>query len=164
MGRTRFFCWIDFSMTHPLIPEIIELATPIAAELGLELVGAVFQTNRKPPVLRVDVRNLADDTSLDDCERMSRALEAQLDIQELISEPYVLEISSPGISRQLTTDREFISFKGFSVIIKTYTPYEGKKEWRGKLQGRDQQTVYLNQKGRAIAIPRQLVAKVQLED
>lgn len=151
-------------MTHPLIPEIIELATPVAAALNLELVTAVFQTNKKPPVLRVDVRNLAGDTSLNDCEQMSRALEAQLEVKELISEAYVLEISSPGVSRQLTTDREFISFKGFSVIVKSYTPYEGKKEWRGKLQGRDEETVYLNQKGRAIAIPRQLVAKVQLED
>ncbi|MEC4984854.1 MAG: ribosome maturation factor RimP [Oscillatoria sp. PMC 1068.18] len=151
-------------MTHPLIPEIIELATPIAAALDLELVGAVFQTNRKPPVLRVDVRNLDAETSLNDCERMSRALEAQLDTTELISEPYVLEISSPGVSRELTTEREFISFKGFSIIVKTYSPYEGKKEWRGKLQGRDEETLYLNQKGRAIAIPRQLVAKVQLED
>lgn len=151
-------------MTHPLVSQIAELATPLAQELNLELVDLVFQTNKKPPVLRIDVRNLSGDTSLNDCERMSLALEATLDTTEIIPGAYVLEISSPGISRTLTTDREFISFKGFSVIVKTFAPYKERKEWQGKLQGRDEQAVYLNQKGKAIAIPRQLIAKVELED
>ena len=151
-------------MTHPLIPQIIELATPIAQQLNLEVVGAVFQTNQRPPILRVDVRNLSNDTSLNDCEQMSRALETTLDDTEVIPGTYVLEISSPGISRQLTTEREFVAFKGFSVIVKTFAPYKDQKEWQGKLQGRDEQAVYLNRQGRAIAIPRELIAKVQLND
>jgi ribosome maturation factor RimP len=151
-------------MTHPLIPQLIDLATPVAEQLGLEVVGAVFHTDRRPPVLRVDIRNRFGDTSLDDCERMSRALEGQLDATDIIPDTYVLEISSPGISRQLTTDREFISFKGFAVIVMTSEPYEGHKEWRGKLIGRDETGVSLNQKGRAITIPRQLVTRVQLDD
>lgn len=149
-------------MTHPLIPQIIELAAPIAAHLGLEVVGAVFHTNQRPPVLRVDIRNLTKSTSLDDCERMSRSLETEIDALGLIGDAYTLEVSSPGIARQLTTDREFISFKGFPVIVKSYAPYEGQKEWLGKLQGRDEQAIHLNQKGRVISIPRQLIAKVQL--
>jgi ribosome maturation factor RimP len=132
-------------MTHPLIPQLIDLATPVAEDLGLEVVGAVFHTNRRPPVLRVDIRNSTGDTGLDDCERMSRALEERLDATDIIPDTYVLEISSPGISRQLSTDREFISFKGYAVIVKTSEPFEG-------------------QKGRAIAIPRQLVTHVQLDD
>lgn len=151
-------------MTHPLIPQLIDLATPVAESLGLEVVGAVFHTNRRPPVLRVDIRNCTDDTSLDDCERMSRALEEKLDAIDLIPDAYVLEVSSPGLSRELTTDREFISFKGFSVIVKTSQPYEGHVEWHGQLIRRDDTGVYLNQKGRAIAIPRELVIRVQLEE
>jgi ribosome maturation factor RimP len=151
-------------MTHPLIPQLIELATPVAENLGLEVVGAVFHTDRRPPVLRVDIRNCSGDTGLDDCERMSRALEETLDSMDIIPDTYVLEISSPGISRELTTDREFISFKGFAVIVRTSEPYEGHKEWRGQLIRRDETGVYLNQKGRAIAIPRQLVTRVQLDE
>lgn len=151
-------------MTHPLIPQIIDLATPVAEELGLEVVGAVFHTNQRPPVLRVDIRNLNSDTGLNDCERMSRAMEAALDASDLIPDAYVLEISSPGIARQLTTDREFISFKGFPAIVSTSQPFEGKQEWNGQLMGRDEQAVYLNQKGRAIAIPRIIIARVQLDD
>ncbi len=151
-------------MTHPLIPKIIDLATPVAQSLGLEVVGAVFHTNQRPPVLRVDISNLQQDTSLDDCEQMSRALEKTLDEADLIPEQYVLEISSPGISRELTTDREFISFKGFAVIVQTLEPIEGKIEWQGQLIRRDEEAVYLNQKGRAIAIKRNLISKVQLAD
>jgi ribosome maturation factor RimP len=151
-------------MTHPLIPQIIDLATPVAEALGLEVVGAVFHTNQRPPVLRVDIRNGNADTGLDDCERMSRALEAALDAADFVPDAYVLEISSPGIARQLTTDREFISFKGFPVIVTTSEPYEGHKEWTGQLIRRDEDGVYLNQKGRAIAIPRQMVSRVQLDE
>ena len=151
-------------MTHPLVPQIIELAKPVAEELGLEVVGIVFHTNQRPPVLRVDIRNPQQDTGLDDCERMSRAVEASLDATEMIPDAYVLEVSSPGISRQLNTDREFISFKGFPVVISTSEPYEGKQEWIGNLMRRDETKIYLNQKGRVVQIPRSLVTRVQLDE
>lgn len=151
-------------MTHPAIPKIFELATPLAEQLGLEIVEIVFQTNRRPPVLRVDIRHPNQDTGLDDCEQMSRALEATLDAKDIIHGTYVLEISSPGISRQITTEREFIAFKGFSVTVKTEPPYEGRKEWRGQLQGRDETAIHINQKGRALAIPREYITSVQLDN
>ncbi|ACB51192.1 DUF150-containing protein [Crocosphaera subtropica ATCC 51142] len=151
-------------MTHPLIPQIIDLATPIVEEMGLDVVEVVFQTNKRPPVLRVDIRNPASDTSLNDCEQVSRALEAVLDETAIMPGAYVLEISSPGISRYLNSERDFIAFKGFEVNIATNPPYKDKKEWRGRLQGRDEKAVYLNRKGRAIAIPCAVITKVQLAD
>jgi ribosome maturation factor RimP len=114
--------------------------------------------------LRVDIRNPHQETGLDDCERMSRALEVILDKAEIIVDAYILEVSSPGISRQLTTDREYISFKGFPVIVSTFPPYEGQQEWTGQLIRRDETSVYLNQKGRAIAIPRVQITKVRLDE
>ncbi|MBW4611664.1 MAG: ribosome maturation factor RimP [Hassallia sp. WJT32-NPBG1] len=151
-------------MTHPLVPQIIDLATPVAEELGLEVVGVVFHTNQSPPVLRVDIRNPQQDTGLNDCERMSRALEASLDGSDIIPDAYVLEVSSPGISRQLTTDREYLTFKGFPVIVSTSQPYDGQKEWIGQLIRRDEISVYLNQKGRVVEIPRTLISRVLLDE
>ena len=151
-------------MTHPLVPQIINLATPIAQKLNLEVIDVVFQTNKNPPVLRIDIKNTIQDTGLEDCEQMSKAFEAQLDTTTLLPGAYVLEVSSPGISRNLTTDREFISFKGFEIIVKTFAPYKNQKLWRGKLQGRDEKNLYLNQKGKTITIPRDLIAKVQIDD
>lgn len=149
-------------MTHPLIPQIIDLARPVAEKLGLQVVDAVFQTNQSPPILRVDICNPESDTSLDDCEKMSRALEITLDATDLIPDAYFLEISSPGLSRQLTSDRDFISFKGFGVRIETSEPYKGQKQWQGNLVSRDETSIYLNQKGRVISIERSLVTLVEL--
>ncbi|CDM93130.1 MAG: ribosome maturation factor RimP [Limnospira sp. PMC 1291.21] len=151
-------------MVHPLIPKIIDLATPVAKPLGLEVVGAMFYTNQKPPVLRVDIRNLEQDTSLEDCERMSRALEEQLDAVDVIPDAYILEVSSPGVSRSLSCDRDFISFKGFPVTVTTSEPYKGHKQQSGKLVGRDEMAVHINQKGRQISIPNSLITEVLLEE
>jgi ribosome maturation factor RimP len=151
-------------MAHPLIPQIIDIATPIATELGLEVVAATFHTHERPPSLRVDIRNPNADTGLQDCERMSRALEAALDTADVIPFAYALEISSPGTSRLLTTDREFNAFGGFAVQVTTTEPLDSKTEWQGQLIRRDDTTVYLSQKGRTIQIPRELVSKVYLDD
>lgn len=153
-------------MTHPLIPEITKLASPIANELGLEIIEIIFQTNKNPPVLRINIQNSKEDEdiSLDNCEQMSRILEETLDSQNIIPGNYLLEISSPGISEELSTDRDFISFKGFPVVVKSKALYKNKQEWRGNLQGRDEQTVYLNQKGKIIKIPRELVSQVKFDE
>jgi ribosome maturation factor RimP len=163
VGLAHFFLHL-FPMSYPLIPEILDLAGPIAAELQLEIVAVVFHTHQNPPLLRVDIRNPVADTSLDDCERMSRALEPILDQSDLIPEAYVLEVSSPGLSRCLTSDREFVSFRGFPVIVRTSQPVAGHCEWVGNLIRRDPDHVYLNQKGRSVSLPRPLVIQVQLHE
>ena len=151
-------------MNNPVISQIIEIATSIAEKFGLEVVDVVFQTNKRPPVLRIDIRNPQGDTSLNNCEGVSRSLETSLDESQIISGSYILEISSPGVSRQLDSDRDFLAFKGFAVIVTTYAPYLNQKEWRGTLQKRDTESVHLNQKGRAIVIPRDLITKITLDD
>ncbi|MGD1930577.1 MAG: ribosome maturation factor RimP [Leptolyngbyaceae cyanobacterium] len=152
-------------MAHPLIPEVLDLATPVAKHLGLEVVDAVFQTNHSPPVLRIDVRNCQqEDTSLNDCEQMSQALEAVLDESDLIPDAYVLEVSSPGVSSELLSDRDFIVFKGFMVEVQLSEPYKDRHTWLGQLLKRDADHLYLSRKGKPTKLPRTLVETVQLSD
>jgi ribosome maturation factor RimP len=151
-------------MAHPLIPQILDLAAPVAESLGLEVVNAVFHTHQNPPVLRIDVRTHQGDTGLDECEQMSHALEAVLDDANVIPDQYVLEVSSPGLSQWLTSDREFISFRGFPTVVTTLEPFQGHVQWAGKLIRRDEEAVYINKKGRTIAIPRTLIDRVQLTE
>lgn len=151
-------------MTHSLVPQILELAAPIAQSLNLEVVEVVFHTNQNPPILRVYVRNLVQDTGLADCEQMSQALEECLDTAGIIPDAYILEVSSPGISQVLTTDREFTSFKGFPVRVMASEPVGNRQEWVGQLIRRDDAAVHLSLKGRAIAIPRQVVTRVELTE
>ncbi|MGC1308448.1 MAG: ribosome maturation factor RimP [Phormidesmis sp.] len=150
-------------MAHPLVPQVIELATPLAHSIGLEIVDAVFQTNQSPPVLRIDVCNPnQEDTGLDDCERLSIALTDALDESSLIPDAYVLEISSPGVSDVLTSDRDFQVFKGFPVEVQLSEPHKNKQVWQGSLVGRDDEKLSLNLKGRPVKLPLNLVQSVQL--
>jgi ribosome maturation factor RimP len=153
-------------MSHPIIPQVLELAAPVAAFLGLEVVSVMYYTHQSPPVLRIDIRNLQQDTGLEDCERMSRALEPVLDESDLFPDAaaYALEVSSPGVPGILETDREFVSFKGFPVLVTADTPHDGQTSWQGNLVGRDEALVRLTLKGRPIGIPRTLITSVQLVD
>ncbi|AGY56849.1 ribosome maturation factor RimP [Gloeobacter kilaueensis] len=147
---------------HDIVEQVTALAEPLAAELGLQLVAVAFQTHTRPATLRVDIRHPTSDTGLDDCERMSRALEARLDAQDIVAGAYNLEVSSPGVERVLTSDREFVAFRGFAVIVKTFAPVGGKKQWEGRLLERDEANVYFTVGGRRVALPREQVARVQL--
>ena len=149
-------------MSNSLISTIKTLAEPIAKQLNLEIVNIVFQSNKTPANLRIDIANLSGETSLENCEQMSRLLEVILDEQNVIPSVYNLEISSPGIGNNLTTDREFISFKGFPVIVQTNTVFKKKTQWQGRLHRRDEESVYVNCKGKIVAIPRNIIAKVEL--
>lgn len=152
-------------MAHPLIPKVLDLAAPVADQLGLDVVEAVFQTNHSPPVLRIDVRSRhQEDTSLEDCEHMSQALESVLDDTDLIPDAYVLEVSSPGISSELTCDRDFIVFKGFMVEVHLSEPHKNRQTWVGQLLKRDDDHVYLTRKGKPSKLPRTLVNTVRLSD
>ncbi len=168
VGQRPLFYWPKIAirpMPHPLIPQILALAAPVADQLGLEVVEAVFQTNQSPPVLRIDVRSLEnEDTGLDDCEKMSQALEAALDTTALIPDAYVLEVSSPGVSSALETDRDFVVFKGFMVEVILAEPHRGKVLWVGQLVRRDESAVVISQKGKTITLPRELVRSVELSD
>ncbi|NJN19947.1 MAG: ribosome maturation factor RimP [Leptolyngbya sp. RL_3_1] len=152
-------------MTHPLIPDLLDLAKPIADQLNLDIVEAVFQTNQSPPVLRVDIRNRHQaDTGLDDCEQMSHALDEALEASGLMPGAYVLEVSSPGVSPILSTDRDFSTFKGFMVEADLQETYKNKITWIGQLISRDEHSITLSQKGRPIKIPRSLVSVVRLSN
>lgn len=152
-------------MVHPVVPQVLEIAAPIANSLDLEVVDAVFQTNQSPPVLRVDVRNLTQtDTSLEDCEKMSLLLSDELDTTDAIPGAYVLEVSSPGVSELLEADRDFVVFKGFVVEVALSAPHKGKQTWVGTLLERTADKLALNQRGRRISLPRELVTSVQLSN
>ena len=149
-------------MSHPLIPQILQIAEEVASPLGLEVVDVVLHTNKNPVVLRVDIRNPNQNTGLDDCEQMSRSLEPSLDAANLIPYAYVLEISSPGAERQLQGDREFIAFKGFMIDVIATEPYDGKQKWSGHLVSRNETHIAVSIKGRIVNIPRELIDRVEL--
>jgi len=76
----------------------------------------------------------------------------------------VLEISSPGISTLLTSDRDFSVFKGFVVEVKLTEAFKKRQVWVGQLLNRDDTHIHLSRKGKPTKLPRELVDTVQLSD
>ena len=71
---------------------------------------------------------------VDDCARLSRELSAILDVEDPISEEYLLEVSSPGVDRPLTRAKDFERWMGFDAKIELKEQLEGRRRFRGKLE------------------------------
>ena len=99
--------------------KVLPLLEPIVAERGLELVDLEFVKEGANWYLRVYI-DKEGGVSIDDCEAVSRALEAKLDEKDPIEQAYVLEVSSPGIDRPLKKDADFIRFQGEIIDVKLY--------------------------------------------
>ena len=80
----------------------------------------------------------------------------------LLEAPYVLEVSSPGIGEELSTDRDFISFRSFPVAVHRQAAVGSETIQEGLLLERDAEAVRLNVRGRTVKVPRQEVVRVRL--
>ena len=76
--------------------------------------------------------------------------------------PFMLEVASPGVGNLIVTERDYVSFKGFPVLVTTSEPFKKKSEWQGTLVGRDDEFLSLNLKGRIVQIPIGIVVEVAL--
>ncbi|CAN5837600.1 ribosome maturation factor RimP [soil metagenome] len=144
--------------------------------LGYEFVEFERAGTRARPILRVriDVQggssadSGADGVSVDDCSRVSRALEERLDESPDLSERYVLEVSSPGVERPLVRSRDFERFAGREISVRTGSRLpNGSRRAEGELLGlvtvNGEERIRLRQSdGADIDIPRADVARAHL--
>jgi ribosome maturation factor RimP len=108
--------------------------------LGFELVELERAGSKSRPVLRVRADRPGSESSsgigLDDCARISRAIEEYLDELPSVPEKYVLEVSSPGVERPLVQTRDFERFVGHEVAVRGYAPLAGRsRRLEGTLLG-----------------------------
>jgi ribosome maturation factor RimP len=115
--------------------QVTELARPIAESAGVELFDVEYLKEGGHWILRITIDSEAG-VSHAECETVSRALDEALDAQpDIVPGAYMLEVSSPGAERALRSQRDFDRFQGRKVLIKTYAPIDGQKEWTGELLG-----------------------------
>lgn len=113
-----------------------ELISPIASELGYYIWDVEFVKEGADKYLRVTIDN-EDGITIEDCEKLHRAIDPVLDDADPISESYILEVSSPGIERELKYPEHIDACEGWDVEIKLYAPKNGSKMFRGVLCGYD---------------------------
>ena len=80
-----------------------------------------------------------DGITIEDCEKMHRAIDPLLDEADPIEDAYHLEISSPGIERDLKTDMQINACEGWDVEVRLYAPIDGAKSYIGVLQELDEE-------------------------
>lgn len=115
------------------VSTVEEIARPIADELGLRIWDVRFLKEGSQWFLRVFI-DKDGGVDINDCERMSRALDEPLDKADPIDGEYILEVSSPGVERELIRPEHFHEFIGADIMVKMIRPIEGiGKEFKGVL-------------------------------
>lgn len=147
---------------NPGIAEVVAaLAEPLAEELGYFLWDVEYVKEGGRRILRITIDS-EEGINIDDCEKMHRALDPVLDEADPIEEAYYLEVSSPGIERELRTDMHIDACEGWNVEVRLYAPVDGSKIFRGKLMTLGENgSVRIEANGKTREFARESVAKIQ---
>jgi ribosome maturation factor RimP len=112
---------------------LIAVIEPIVEQAGAELVDLQVAGSHGRPVVRAYV-DTDGGITLDECARLSRLMEAELEASGTVPERYVLEVSSPGIDRPLTRRKHFERFAGQEIDVRLYAKRDGRKKFVGTLE------------------------------
>jgi len=139
------------------------LLKKVANEWDFEIGGLNIQTNQNPIVIEIFIKKTnGDDISIDDCALFSTPASNELEKSNLLNCSYVLEISSQGVSDELTSERDFKTFKGFPVNVELNQKNSKIKFLNGLLYEKSKDFLAINIKGRIKKIPFDEVLKISL--
>ena len=136
------------------------LAEPIAESLGCWLWDVEYVKEGARRILRITIDS-EEGITIEDCERMHRAIDPILDEADPIEEQYYLEVSSPGIERELKTEEHIAACEGWDVEVRLYAPVDGAKSFRGVLLPQDEDgAICIDREGTVMKFPQNTVAKL----
>ena len=167
-GWPAFFLFYGMTKTRDVDAErqIEQAIAPALGAMGYEVVRIRFAGGGQP-VLQVMIER-ADRVPLtvDDCAAASRTLSARLDDEDLLANSYTLEVSSPGIDRPLVRLADFTRFAGFEAKVEMSEPLEGRRRFRGRLQGAGDGCVRMTVDDQEVLLPFDAIrtAKLVLTD
>ncbi len=141
--------------------KVTELILPILEEKDLKLVDIEFIQSKKP-ILRIYIYNTKG-TSIDDCEWVSKRIGALLDVEDIIKNSYILEVSSPGLDRKLKKTHEYEIFKGRNIVLKTKEPINERKVFKGILEGLEGDKVKISENNEILEIPLENISQAKLD-
>lgn len=139
-----------------------EILEPLMEENHFELVDVEYVKEGGNWFLRAYIDKDGGIT-IDDCELVSRALSDLLDKHDFIPDAYILEVSSPGLGRQLKKDKDLKRSIDEEVEIKLYKAINKQKELYGILVSFDEETIVIREEDESIIeIPRSNIAIIRL--
>ena len=150
-------------MNKEKINSLEKVLKKIANEWDLEICSLRLQTNKVPFIIEIFIKKTnGDDISLDDCARFNTPASEAMENSNLLNCAYVLEISSQGVSDELTSDRDFKTFKGFPVHVELNQKNSKVKFLNGLLYEKSNDFLAINIKGIIKKIPFDEVLKISL--
>ncbi len=132
--------------------ELSKLLEPTIEGLGYELSDLEVRLAGKGGFVRLIIDH-PEGIGLEDCEAVSRAVSALLDVEDPIPGNYNLEVSSPGLDRKLTKHAHFQRFTGETVKVQTRFPVEGRRRFRGTLVSSDEKNIVVEVDGEPHTLP-----------
>ena len=149
-------------MTASKTKELQDLLAPSLASLGYELVQVRLLSGNRP-TLQVFAEPLnGGGMRVGDCTAVSRHVSALLDVEDPIAGAYDLEVGSPGIDRPLVKAADFERFKGEEAKIETAAPLDGRKRFRGILEGVEGSAVRIKVDEASYLVPIDAIATAKL--
>ena len=139
---------------------VTALAIPLAEQMGYSIWDVEYVREGADYYLRITIDN-EEGITIDDCEAFSRAIDPMLDEADPIADAYHLEISSPGVERDIKTPAHIEFCTGEMVEARLFAPLEGSRVHRGILQGMDEEGRVLLAIGEnTLAIPRASISRM----
>lgn len=139
-----------------------DIASPLAESFGYSVWDVEYVREGADMVLRITIDTDAEEgITIDDCEKMHRAIDPLLDEADPIEEAYMLSVSSPGVERTLTRPFHFEKMKGSDVMLRFYTAVDGAKSLRATLVGLDGDDIVVTLNGEEKRFPKKSVAKAE---
>ena len=142
--------------------KVEQLLKQPVAELGFELCDVEFIKEYGDWVLTLYI-DKEGGVNIDDCERVSRAVDPLLDEADPIEQAYMLSVSSLGLDRPLKKDADFARNIGKRIEIKLFAPKNGKKEFTGELVSFDENNIVVKLESGELEIERKTLALVRPE-
>jgi len=132
--------------------ELEKLLEPSIERLGYELSDLEVRLGGKSGVIRLFIDH-PDGIGIEDCEKVSSAVSALLDVEDPVPDHYDLEVSSPGWNRKLRKVEHFQRFTGETVKVEMRFPIEGRKRFRGTLLSSDDANIVVDVDGVSHTLP-----------
>lgn len=141
--------------------QVFELVAPIAESFGLEVIEVLYEKKYDGMNLTI-VIDKDGGVTINDCEKLHRAIDAPLDELDPIECVYILNVSSPGIDRPLKTERDYKRNLNKKISVKLYKAVDGKKSFVGILTAYDDETFVIEmENGQTITFVKKDTAHVE---
>ncbi len=147
---------------NTLVQQIEAIVRPQVESMGFELVQLKLMEGKKSRQLQIMAERPDGTISLDDCADISRQVSAVLDVEDIITQSYRLEVSSPGIDRPLTREKDFTTYQGHLAKIETVLPLQGRRRFTGTINAIENGVVTLVVDNQPVAIPLREIQSAKL--